>query len=160
MKKNKKGQNLDPFAPGTMNDLGQEVPNPVPVSIILPAAPMTNTEKMKKLIREEFSRVAAEHGEETFEQANDFDVDDPFEVPDPITKYELMHEEYLQPATLPEAGAPPSDPPPEDAKESPPPSPPAGGGGRFRPPRTQLVVPLLVAALRLSRRARLALHLR
>lgn len=48
--------------------------------------PMSLNERIKMLVRNEASQVAMENGYETFEEANDFDVDDDFF---PTSKNEL-----------------------------------------------------------------------
>lgn len=68
--------------------LGREVPDPTPVSV--PAGlsrPLSLQEEIKRFMRSEQMRIAAEaEGLETFEEADDFDVD---EDPDPLSAYEL-----------------------------------------------------------------------
>lgn len=55
----------------------------------------TELERIRAMIRHEFSNVAQKHELETFEEANDFDVDDGWEHDPPDTIY--MKEEYFAP---------------------------------------------------------------
>lgn len=69
------------------DDKGREIPNQTPVSVPLGwQRPLSIQELIKRHIREEMSRQAADDGQETFEEADDFEVD---EDPDPLSKYEL-----------------------------------------------------------------------
>lgn len=69
---------IDPKLFGTLNDKGQEILDPVPM-----APPVgytrqpTMTERLRNMIHSEQLRIAAaEMGAETFEESEDFDVDD------------------------------------------------------------------------------------
>lgn len=67
---------------------GREIPDPTPA----PMPPgigraFTLQEQIKRMIRQEVSRAAEEEDLETFEEADDFDVD---EDPDPLSAYELV----------------------------------------------------------------------
>lgn len=71
------------------DELGREVPDPRPVSV--PHGwqrPLTLQEEIRRYIRVEMSKQAAQDGEETFEEADDFDVEDeddlasPYEIPE------------------------------------------------------------------------------
>lgn len=98
---------------------GHEVPDPTPVEVPLHLRrPASIQDDIKRMVREELSRAAADAGEETFEEADDFSVDDD---PDPFSQYELsaMQEEA---AMVPDASdldqpeaphAKPSTPEPE-----------------------------------------------
>lgn len=77
-----------------LNDRGHEVPDPTPVE--WPAGvrrPETLTEQIQRLVRVQMSQFAEEQGLETFEEADDFDIDD--EEGAPFSPYELteMQEE-------------------------------------------------------------------
>lgn len=79
---------------GRLNDAGQETLDPRPVEI--PAGfkrPETTTEIMQRLIRTTLSEQASERGEETFEEANDFEVED--ETFEPGTPYEAVFDPIL-----------------------------------------------------------------
>lgn len=68
---------------------GNEVGDPTPVA---PPAhlrrTMTMSEQIQQMIRREFSMRASEEGFETFEEAEDFDIDD--DPADPHTPYEAV----------------------------------------------------------------------
>lgn len=70
------------------NERGQEIPDPRPVSV--PAGfqrPLSLQEEIKRFVRSELSRQAEDAGQESFEEADDFEVD---EDPDPLSPYELQ----------------------------------------------------------------------
>lgn len=68
---------------------GRERPNPQPVEIPLHMRrEVSIDEKMKQIIRTQMSIEAARNQQETFEEANDFDIDDDDE--DILTPYEVM----------------------------------------------------------------------
>lgn len=70
------------------NENGQEVPNRTPVPLPPGYSSVLNRfDDIKAFIRSEVSRIAADEGAETFEEADDFDVD---EDPDPLSQYELQ----------------------------------------------------------------------
>lgn len=68
---------------------GREIPDPVPIAV--PAGlkrPESLTEQIRRLIRVDMSQQAQDNGEESFEEANDFDIDD--EDPEAtFSKYEI-----------------------------------------------------------------------
>lgn len=70
----------------TLNDKGQEVLDPTPVSIPVKRRP-TQAERLREIVRSEaLARELAAQGVETFDEADDFDIeDDPI---DPQTPYE------------------------------------------------------------------------
>lgn len=115
-----------------LNEQGQEVPDDTPLFLEVPGLrPVTQIDDIQRMIREEFSRIARENELETFEDANDFDVeDDDFPVsPHEYTEdtqradeeaFELLKSAPKQPDEgKPSSGAPPAEGPP------PPPPPPA-----------------------------------
>lgn len=113
-----------------LNLLGQEVPDPTIVDPPLGYVPQPDLmELMRRMIRNELSQ-AIDHTEvETFEEADDFDIDD-----DPVD-YSSPYEEFFDPApgapTGPPAqthparvdpnqpSAPAADPPPAPSSASP-----------------------------------------
>lgn len=73
----------------------QETPDPTPVTVGIPLErPLTLQEEMKRFIREEISQAAEVAQAGSWEDEDDFDVD---EDPSPISAYELdeMQEEEL-----------------------------------------------------------------
>lgn len=73
---------------------GREIPDPKPMELV-PGAYMPESlqSMMQRMIRDYVSAHAVEQGEESFEEANDFDCDDS-EFDDPLTKYEEMGDEF------------------------------------------------------------------
>lgn len=64
-----------------------EFPDDIPVAIpVRLNRPPSLQEQVRNLVRGEMSRLAAEEGNETFEEADDFDVGDDY---DPESPYEL-----------------------------------------------------------------------
>lgn len=84
-----------------------EIPDPRPIAV--PAhlrMPETLAETMKRLIRVELSRQAVEQGNESFEEADDFEV----ESDEIVTPYELRDMQPEYPVGTP--------PPAEDKQET------------------------------------------
>lgn len=76
-----------------LDDSGREIPDGK--SLRMPSGmerPETLAEQVRRLVRTEWSRQAAEQGFETFEESEDFDVDDDFE---PSTPYETFFDPML-----------------------------------------------------------------
>lgn len=66
---------------------GHEIPDPTPVAVPVGwSAPESLVDQVRRLVRQEFSQQARATGHETFEEADDFDVDDDF---DPSSPWEL-----------------------------------------------------------------------
>lgn len=64
-----------------MNEFGQEVPNDEPVVIRFKGRCISQFDEVRAYIRRELSANRADAGAETFDEANDFEVDgDPFPV--------------------------------------------------------------------------------
>jgi len=81
------------------DEFGRELPDTTPVA--RPAGfrpPPTLTEQIRRMVRGELSQQAAAAGQETFEEADDFDVDD--DPPDPTTPWELTFDQQSQPRTV------------------------------------------------------------
>lgn len=89
-----------------INEKGQEVLNPKPTVLELTTRPPSLKEQIQRLVKSELSLQAMSQGRETFEEANDFEVDDD---PMPTSQFEMMAEEFLPPEqpsslTTPEGG--------------------------------------------------------
>lgn len=82
---------------------GREIPNPIPAEIPLNfRRPPTLQEQIKMYVRRELSMQAADDGHETFEEADDFEVDDDY---DPSSPYEENFD-VEQPATSSDGSVP------------------------------------------------------
>lgn len=93
------------------DERGRELPDPTPLEVPLNwKRPPSMQELIKQHIRSEMSRQAADTGMETFEEADDFDVD---EDPDPLSQYELREMAEERPKPRVEA---PQEKPAEPAK--------------------------------------------
>lgn len=90
-----------------LNERGHEVPDPTPVARpVRWSPPETLVEQIRRFVRNEFSQQAAAGGFETFEEADDFDVDD--DHPDPQSQWELTaDQEDYRPEPSGEQGAEP-----------------------------------------------------
>lgn len=102
-----------------------EIPDPIPVEVPLKFRdrPLTIQEEIARYVRINLSQHAAEQGEESFEEADDFDVED--ENHDGPYQYAELEEESVPLAPRnaePDKGSLPTPPVPAA-------SPPQGGGG-------------------------------
>lgn len=69
------------------NDKGHEILDPTPIALpVGMSKPESLESKMRRFIRTEFSRQAQDQGMESFDEANDFDMDDEADLP--LTRYE------------------------------------------------------------------------
>lgn len=85
---------------------GLEYTSEVPVEV--PAGfrrPLTMEERLQKYIRTELSRRAAADGVESFEEADDFEVEDEEEFISPYELHEMQEEFVLEPKAAPQAPA-------------------------------------------------------
>lgn len=85
-----------------------EYPDPTPVEIPTELKrPESIDEKMKRIIRNELSVQAQARGRESFEEANDFNVEDSFEADGVLSPYEVneMVEEFPVEEKVPEIGS-------------------------------------------------------
>lgn len=90
------------------DERGREILDPTPVDFPLNfKRPMTIQEQIRTFIRQELSQTAAAQGEETFEEADDFDVDDDF---DPTSPWELNYEQQASPIDGPPGAGDPGAP--------------------------------------------------
>lgn len=97
---------------------GREIPDPTPMEVPHDwKRPLSLHEEIRRFVRSELSRQAEAQGEESFEEADDFDVD---EDPDPLSPYEIPEApiEALG-GVRDEDAAPPLDPKGKAAVESP-----------------------------------------
>lgn len=93
---------------------GKEYPDPTPMS---PPVGLQPPEDLMSMIRrmvhnEEFNRLAAAEGFDSFEEAGDYDIEDDHEWVDELTPYEAVF-------------YPPDEKPPQPALKAPEPPPPA-----------------------------------
>jgi hypothetical protein len=80
---------------GSVIKNGKEINSAEPKFEIFPGDQIdTELDRIKRIIRNEISSVAQEHGMESFEEANDFDIEDSFDMDDTESRY--MKEEFLQ----------------------------------------------------------------
>lgn len=71
------------------DDQGRQIPDPRPVEVPVEfQRPLSLQEEIKRYVRQELGRRAADAGAESFEESDDFDVGDDPDVA-PGTEYEL-----------------------------------------------------------------------
>lgn len=76
--------------PSKLNEQGQEIPDDTPIVIHVRQKKITQFDDVRAFIKRELSDTAARSGRETFEEANDFDVDDD---PIPQSAHEYTEEQ-------------------------------------------------------------------
>lgn len=85
---------IDLLEQGRLDARGHEKLDPTPVA--MPAGfkhPEQLTDTIARIVRRQVSEIAESQGYETFDEAEDFDIDD--ETFDPSTPYETFHDPYL-----------------------------------------------------------------
>lgn len=104
---------------------GRELCNPVPLEVdVSLQKPLSLKERVQRLLRNELSQQVSAQGFETFEESQDFDVYDDFDVPEALTPYEatlMAAERPLEPGENPseERPAQTSQPAPSSSPENP-----------------------------------------
>lgn len=92
---------------------GREIPDPRPVAVPFDfGRPLSLHDQIKRFIRSELSQRAAAYERETFEEADDFDVD---EDGDPVSQYEIPEALPEWPGGVKDVDA---DPPPEPSRKA------------------------------------------
>lgn len=82
-----------------LDENGREMLNPIPVNLgVNMERPLTLQEQIQRVLKSNLSLQAQEQGMETFEESNDFEIDD--EDPDPIQSPYELQEEYLDQQVL------------------------------------------------------------
>lgn len=82
-----------------LNERGHELLDATPVARAVEfRRPPTLQEQIRALVRGELSRQAQEQGQESFEEADDFDVDD--DSYDPRSPWELNFDQELEPRVV------------------------------------------------------------
>lgn len=87
-------KNLEDLATAMLDENGSEWLNPVPHTLHTGVnRPLTLQEQIQRVMKVQLSEQMAAQGQESFDEANDFDVDDPFDQQLDDSKYTLMAEE-------------------------------------------------------------------
>lgn len=89
-----KQKDIEKLESSVLSEDGKEINNPIPVAISVPTGELPLHRRIKNALENAISQRADEQGQETFEESNDFDVQDSFELPIHKSRYELVHEEY------------------------------------------------------------------
>lgn len=106
---------LDENSSALLDLRGREINSRIPKYAIIEDRKDTELERIRKMVRVEMSLAAQKHGFETFDEANDFDVEDDFEY---MPELAVMKDEYINfpPRESARSGAQGS-PPPENGGE-------------------------------------------
>lgn len=96
MKKQKDHDLLKTIRTAIISKRGGERLNPIPLAVPNPMPPESLTKKIKRMVEHEVSMVAEEHDKETWEEANDFDIEDEFYMDELEGPYRVVDEEYLE----------------------------------------------------------------
>lgn len=108
-------------------DPGKEVPDPVPLEMPVGyETPPTMEEMIQQYVRQELSVQAQEQGFGTFEEEDDFEIEDPEEISMSgfeVDEFAMTDEEAIEdaspPSAAPEASEEPSAAPAEPSVENP-----------------------------------------
>ena len=80
-----------------LNEKGQEVLDPTPVVLDVGPRPLPLVDRIKRAVKHELSEMAQNTGYESFEEANDFDIEDQFSETDHISGYEVVEMQEEEP---------------------------------------------------------------
>lgn len=99
------------LARAVLTKTGGEIGNPKPLFIADGQIRESIEDKIARMIKTE--KIIQNDEIETFEESQDFDVEDDFEVEETISRYQIVHEEYVQPPEITQetSGSEVSDPP-------------------------------------------------
>ena len=92
---------------------GAEINNPKPMAVTVTPKPESMDQKVRRMIQQSLADKEIVSGHETYDEANDFEVEDDFDDEVLSSPYTLMDEEFLQPKPDAE-GSPEAEP---EAKE-------------------------------------------
>lgn len=88
---------LSKLTQSILDERGRELPNPVPMELkIGTQKPESLRDQIRRIMRIELSKQAEIQGHETFEEADDFEVEDSFDMNEPNSQYEMMQEEFVK----------------------------------------------------------------
>lgn len=100
-----------------LDDRGREINNPVPMTLKAGLTrPLSLRDQIRRVLKVELSQEALSQGNESFDEANDFEVKDDFETDSFMSKYELVEEEYMTERQEPVVSDP-ADSDPQDEKQ-------------------------------------------
>lgn len=77
-----------------IDEMGREINNPVPLEVEVGPKKVCINDEIRRVVATEISKRAMEMGKESYEEANDFDVDDDFEKSEIRSQYEIMDDDY------------------------------------------------------------------
>lgn len=101
--------------PAQMED-GSEVHNPEPMYLPMNDRPPTLQEQIKRVIRHELSRNVKNEGYETFEESNDFEIEDEDELIQPYRVVDMV-EDFVDNEDKPEPDLDDQSNPDQEDKE-------------------------------------------
>lgn len=117
-------EELEALVVAVIDEEGREWGNPIPVSVDVTPRPLTIKEQIKRLLRVELAARAEAQDAESFEEANDFEVEE--EDGEPLSGYEVV--DMVEEVPRPGGGDAPSGTEPSGSPEGNPP--PASGDGK------------------------------
>ena len=96
----------------SLDEFGREITDPNPrVQAI--RQPESQRDRIRRIVREEVSAAADDQGFETFEESQDFEIEDPWDASHlGESSYELLDDEYPYGLGAPEVQEPVGDDPP------------------------------------------------
>lgn len=102
-----KRSDREKLAHSVLDEKGREINNPTPLTIAMKGSESID-ERIKRLIETTLSNRAADNEFETWEESQDFEVDDDFDYEIPLTRYEVAQPEWPEesPPTGGEQGTP------------------------------------------------------
>lgn len=109
----------DAMIAAALDDLGREINDPVPHFLEVTPGRLSMRDRIKQMLRQEISQIADNRGLETYEESQDFDVDDPWDE-FPTSEHEILEEEFpVMSEEPPQVGAPPDEPVGDEPPASP-----------------------------------------
>lgn len=112
-------EHIRTLAKSELMEDGRELPNPEPLVIHTGLErPLTLNEQIQRCMRQEISRQVAAQGMETFEESQDFEVEEPFDSEMPVSVHEMTEEEPLPNNVQDPEQVPAAQPDPEPAAQS------------------------------------------
>ncbi len=103
-----------------LDEKGRELLNPNPLYVEVGPRRLTLQEQIRRVLHTEISRQAYDQGFESFEESEDFDIEDEFDLEPDSSYEEVIEEEFDLPEVEPEVTAPADPTPDPDPGQDPP----------------------------------------
>lgn len=88
-------QDLTKLRHAMLDSKGREINNPKPLFVGIEPKSRSFHDEIQRILRVELSHQAQLQGRETFEESQDFDVEDGFEAQEQLSLYTMLDEEEL-----------------------------------------------------------------